>query len=650
MISQDLFDETLLENEEELELSPEEALSETIDQFLSQLGDAATDRTNGGPLSHLVLLHPSSTEGRLLRQHRNQFQISLNALDAFVDVDGSVRLESEDAFDVAVRCLREVGEKCGGSGEVGSALPYLVMIQNSSSIYTLMSFLGVIDPSSLSLDSNHLVLLETVTTLIRVLSTPAAEDDERCHSIRVQVKDLFVPSLGRVVSLSAAYLNLLYRDCGDFDMAEKVLLHLVQLSTVATKACEAAKVAFVQAAIPSVIDLLHGGVSKRGGVVVLASMFVHFSKTAGNSHNNHDNNRRIIEAACILLATLCRYDDFREPSSSSGPIGASGANTSSAHDHAMEFHRAGVETKLIDIAKGVLNDVERYDDGELGTVTKSAAAVLTALRVLAVNDDIIQTMVALGVLPVVTKALELGCKDIDQANNDKERINSPNPRLASAALGLLRNLCGNDEIKTNLCLGSSDPSSPFSTPSSLPHILHAMQLYPSTATVQEHACGTLAAMTLRRPGNARAIIDAGGPRCILAAMKRHDMNSSVQRQGALAVRNIVSRLLRECPEEGDKNKEERAAIRDAFLELGAEDTLRNITGCHQGSVDEAYAALRDLGCTVSLVKFNADDVNQLNQVQRTMMFGEKHNSNFRPVYEDSADLENCVEEAISQFS
>ena len=39
------------------------------------------------------------------------------------------------------------------------------------------------------------------------------------------------------------------------------------------------------------------------------------------------------------------------------------------------------------------------DDG------RAAAAALTALRVLAVNDDIIQTMVALGVLPIVTEAL-----------------------------------------------------------------------------------------------------------------------------------------------------------------------------------------------------------------------------------------------------
>ena len=36
--SQDLFDETVLENEECFDLSPDEALRETIDQFCQQLG------------------------------------------------------------------------------------------------------------------------------------------------------------------------------------------------------------------------------------------------------------------------------------------------------------------------------------------------------------------------------------------------------------------------------------------------------------------------------------------------------------------------------------------------------------------------------------------------------------------------------------
>ena len=226
-------------------------------------------------------------------------------------------------------------------------------------------------------------------------------------------------------------------------------------------------------------------------------------------------------------------------------------------------------------------------------------------------------------------------------------------RLAAASLGLLRNLCGNDEIKTNLCLGSTDQQSASATPSILRHLLRAMRTFSSTAQIQEHACGALAAMALRRPANARAILDADGPRWVLTAMRKHPENASLQRQGALAVRNVVSRLLRELPEgegttaEGD----ERASLRDAFLELGAEDVLRNVAGRHQGSVDEAYAALRDLGCAVSLVKFNAEELQggQSASVGRTMMFGEKHNSAFRPVYEESAGLSDGVDSAAAQF-
>jgi hypothetical protein len=332
-----------------------------------------------------------------------------------------------------------------------------------------------------------------------------------------------------------------------------------------------------------------------------------------------------------------------------------------------------------------------------------AASVLTALRVLAVNDEIIQTMVALGVLPIVTNALQLGVAVVAGTTDDKSSstpsikneeatttttaINSTTRsstllrkhRLTAASLGLLRNLCGNDEIKTNLCLGSTNTNSDdhhhqspalsiSSTPSALPHLLHAMERYPNISPIQEHACGTLAAMALRRPVNARAIIDAGGPRLIITAMKRHDEVVSVQRQGALAIRNIVSRILKDLDGSGSgvmtaatagggnatSLEDARSEIRDRFHELGVEDVLRNITGRHQGSVDEAYAALRDLGYSVSLTKFNAEDLqdgtNQVGAVSRTMMFGEKHNSNFRPVYDESAGLNNAVYDAMSNLS
>lgn len=46
-----------------------------------------------------------------------------------------------------------------------------------------------------------------------------------------------------------------------------------------------------------------------------------------------------------------------------------------------------------------------------------AAAALTALRVLAINDDIVQATVALGILPIVTRALQLAVTtegDVDE--------------------------------------------------------------------------------------------------------------------------------------------------------------------------------------------------------------------------------------------
>jgi len=338
-------------------------------------------------------------------------------------------------------------------------------------------------------------------------------------------------------------------------------------------------------------------------------------------------------------------------------------NASSAHDHAMEFHRAGAAPLLTGIARDALSQLD--DGGEATTAgdERLAAAVLTALRVLAVNDEIVQTAVALGALPIVTRALRLGVAESEEGTAGRT---ARRRRLVAASLGLLRNLCGNDEIKTNLCLGSSSSSSSSSSasaaPSVLPHLLGAMRLHPSVALVQEHGCGALAAMALRRPANARAVLDADGPRWIVTAMRRHEGNVNVQRQGALAVRNVASRLLRDLPPEeeaagggGDGAAEgERAAVRDAFLELGAEDVLRNVAGRHQGSVDEAYAALRDLGCAASLVKFTADDLRNGTScggagAGKTMMFGEKHNSNFRPVYEESAGLEAGVDDAVSKF-
>jgi len=141
--------------------------------------------------------------------------------------------------------------------------------------------------------------------------------------------------------------------------------------------------------------------------------------------------------------------------------------------------------------------------------------------------------------------------------------------------------------------------------------------------------GTIAAMALRKPANAIRIIQENSPKVMIAAMAKFPNNVLIQRQGALAIRNIVSRLVAntasmETTGTGDTNEivtgqNESINVRDTFLDLGAEVILRQITGRHQGSVDEAYAALRDLGLEVSMVKYDAETQTM---TRKTQMFGE----------------------------
>ncbi|KAL7464914.1 hypothetical protein ACHAXS_005253 [Conticribra weissflogii] len=858
-LTQEYFDEAVLENQEAFNLSPEEAVKEAIDQILLQQIDAehlerrqddvaansaTLAKSIPSSLLHLSLTHPDSSRGKLDRKNRNDFQNNLNVLDGCIKGDGSLISFADDddarflgnssksptssgkgertaiTKQQVVKALKLVARRCQFGDDsnncierdenskstliepaciqknstteksTGPPLPYLTIFQQTSSIYTLMSFLSVVDPTLASTretgafangneDGNatktcEVILLETVKALSAILSSPirngsTAETDITNIMLRAKLRDSFIPAMTRVVKLTAMYACITYNIHNQLSLSQKaqkneeesqtqiaIFISLLRLGLHATRGCEGAKVAFVQSAIPcSLLAPRENGSNngtkaegedeavsmvRRGGVKALVyclSSFGNANSCSAPSTVSASNESatvktpsctmttvEVLAETCQLLASLCRYDDFRDPSSSqqSNPMAGSVGNVSSAHDHAMEFYRAGVLPPLMKVAKGVLIMLENHsadDDGlnldienekSYQVITTStpeivpevfknaaiderlAASCLTALRVLAVNDEIVQTMVALGVLPTVTKALELSVRLDESKTNDDIgentikhdqksmnvacdiKFNGRKQRLAAASLGLVRNLCGNDEIKTNLCLGSSSTSvgssTSFAAFSTLPYIFQAMKNYSETAIIQEHACGTLAAMALRRPANARAIIDGDGPRLILTAMKRHETNVNVQRQGALAVRNIVSRLLMGVHDSvNDSNLNvatdgtdiggEVASIRELFLEWGAEDVLRNIAGRNQGSVDEAYAALRDLGCPVSLVKFDTQDFQRQGNghfnsnvsmgVARTMMFGEQHNSNFRPVFEASEGLEDGVEDAVAQF-
>ena len=77
LLSQELFDETIIENEECFDLSPEDALRETIDQFCQQLGVVNNDSTTsdgsgcGGLTSPTSVAIANSTNNTTIESSTN---------------------------------------------------------------------------------------------------------------------------------------------------------------------------------------------------------------------------------------------------------------------------------------------------------------------------------------------------------------------------------------------------------------------------------------------------------------------------------------------------------------------------------------------------------------------------------------------------
>lgn len=522
LISQELFDETVLENEDVFDLSPDEALQETLSQY-SHLD-----------LVHLLLTHPSSKD-TLERDTRKAFLEALSHLKESVqENNGSVLVNNTEK---CVEWLETVEECCKSQPQA-----FLVLLQQQEGMDTLLALFN-------NENENPSILLQTIQTLIVIL-TPRSD----CREIQSQLRD----KLGAAMTRWMRYFQQASSN-NDFKL-ESLLL---QLSQVSCRQNEENKKLWIKAAA-SENDNIHG-----------IDVLLNIVKQQQQVHPE------LVIQACQLLAILCRFDDFRSPQGAAPVV-------SSAHENAMEFARHQAVPILYQVAHDTTNN-----DGS-NNHHKLLAASLSALRVLAIHDDIVQTMVAVGVLDLVRMTLE-------QSEQDEQ--------VCTATLGLMRNLCGNDSVKTTLCNDSV-----------LSGMLSAMQVYSKNAILQEHGCGCMAAMALRKPKNAFTIVKShDGHLQILSAMRFHSSNTLVQRQGALALRNLASRSK---PEDG---------IRQLMLDAGAEQGLRQ-AGQHQACVDEAYAALRDLGCEAKIMKL--DEAGKT--VERTAMFGESK-PKFRAVLEESSN-------------
>lgn len=135
----------------------------------------------------------------------------------------------------------------------------------------------------------------------------------------------------------------------------------------------------------------------------------------------------------------------------------------------------------------------------------------------------------------------------------------------------VRKLCHSDYLKRWLVLDETYP---------LRTIVEAMERFQENSSVLHQAIGCIAVMALRQPGQSITFYQMNGIPLITRAMKKFPEAGDLQRQGCLAIRNLVVR-----------NED---TLRDVFLEEQVELLLRTARKTHPQCDDVAYAALRDL--------------------------------------------------------
>jgi len=236
-------------------------------------------------------------------------------------------------------------------------------------------------------------------------------------------------------------------------------------------------------------------------------------------------------ATCTTLRSVTVADDDRP------------CLTSGAFKSAREICSKGAASALLAVLRRAL------EEGS----APLAAAGCSALRRVSVTDEICQGIADDGGVELLLA--------LSEAHAD-------NAAVTRTAMSVMRQLANSDANK-NLIIRRGG--------------LRAVQAVAATGVPGscEQALGLIVGLTLRNPDGATAAVEAGCVDTITAVMGALPGEQWVQRQGCMAVRNLVSRT----PEH-----------KAAFLAAGAEDLLRAAQLAHpQACKDVGGAALRDLG-------------------------------------------------------
>eukprot|EP01138_Halocafeteria_seosinensis_P003263 gb/GECG01003337.1/.p1 GENE.gb/GECG01003337.1/~~gb/GECG01003337.1/.p1 ORF type:complete len:476 (+),score=72.96 gb/GECG01003337.1/:1-1428(+) len=271
-----------------------------------------------------------------------------------------------------------------------------------------------------------------------------------------------------------------------------------------------------------------------------ARRFFHDNQLGWNSLQAIEGNMQsadTIISAFRLIKTLVANDDPN-------------ADNSKAFDNAREYMTSEeFNTHELFLKVG---DTHANEESNPGVLVELALTI----KSLAVNDEICKAFRDNGIANGLLKW---------------HRTFPEEPKLAHAVLSAIRKLCHSDHLKRWVVLNESGP---------LRTIVEAIQKFPDNASVIHQAIGCIAVMALRHPSHAIMLAEMNGIPLITRAMKRFPEAGALQRQGCLAIRNLVVR-----------NEDK---LKDLFLEEQAELLLRTAREKHQECDDVAYAALRDL--------------------------------------------------------
>jgi hypothetical protein len=678
--TQEIFDEAVLENEECFDLTPNEAVVETVNQFIKQCRQAQqsslphADQVNFY-LGNLLLSHPNSERGRW---DREQKEIFLNFIADVCHYE-SDSLSPSHCVELSqkITCyLKNIQDFCSSpqhflskDSEISTAtsliepefgpvvstqeheIPgtyvtdlrrvYLKLFQTNRAMDAIFSILKVtLQSANFSSLRMHFPLIESI-----IDTTISIFQQQQYLEVKLLMDSFggwdeittLLDGLGQLYSnFSRAETVELIEGKIDSDKAMAALLPKVyQLCHLSLKGCEKNKVQFVQSRSSFQGCYHREGYSayissKKNSVHVIIQTLVSLSSslkyTQGDSGESEEDATPFVvltlTRVCNTISAACRCDD-------------KSCQVSSSHDHAMEFYRAGAVKVLHNILCAVTDllaggiKFQEEVDGPPAAMFALLCAVMSAIRVTCINDEIVQRWVSVGLLKSMQDVLAIaGCSSFTLENKTTNSISSSpfsygegvKMQLLVDAMGVIRNICANDDIKTTICQDGR----------TLPLLLmHGMRHFCNVPLIQEHGCGIIAAMALRSFFNVqRMMADYEVGRDITAALRYHPTNAKVQRQGALAIRNIASR--------GDVD------LKKALLDLGVEDVLKNITGKLSDSVEEAYAALRDLGVQVSMIHYTVDDDGRVIRSGTVQMFGEDK-PKFRAIFEPThVNIENMI--------